>query len=657
MENPTINNLSKMRWNDTRIDRFTQYLDTKTFDDDLSRHQMNTIKDIVEKDILKLDKDKKLIYIPKNVMILRENEWDKSLKEIYDDITLGLGKGIKAFHYSVNTKYLIPRKAVEIWLKQQGDYQINKEPRVKKDDAKIIALFPNSLFMSDVMKFPKYSQYNNAPDGEPSIGLFNVMDVFSKKVWSFSISQENGEVSRAIIKKLFRELGTRPKRFITDGGATFQDKWKYFLQMDYDGDPKDLTTGEINKGKLNPLTRPIYGSPFSPQSQAQIERVQKTIRQKIRAIVIKEGVKGKFNYVKHLDDIVENYNDSKHSSSGFTPNELYNSSQLNYTGKALLKEILPIINDNSTQDDKILYVAIKEAKRVLDSPITNDNSQQTRIQKGDYVRISMKAYSNRVREIYKNGFDKKNLNVLYTPLVYRVKRYKRRPTDKQRGEFILENIDGSQFIPFKGLSFASSGKKSFFESELQKIDYDNTTKPSINNFIDADYMNFITNDVEYSNQVSKAKEKSQQVKLRLKQKEKDDINPDVVLQRKQNDLIEKKEQQKEVKKINKISESKRRAQTALKHKPRKQTNPKQATIRIEKKEKSSNVKKKGGNIEKGGKSVTKRKVKRASPPTNDYARVYTNKRATQQGSGIVLRQLLEYQMKLQERFKAIIDEI
>ena len=55
MENPTINNLSKMRWNDNRIDTFTQYLDTKTFKDDLSRHQKNAIKNIVAKDILKLD--------------------------------------------------------------------------------------------------------------------------------------------------------------------------------------------------------------------------------------------------------------------------------------------------------------------------------------------------------------------------------------------------------------------------------------------------------------------------------------------------------------------------------------------------------------------------------------------------------------------------
>ena len=54
MENPTINNLSKMRWNDTRIDNFTLYLDTKTFKDDLSRHQKKTIKNIVAKDILRL---------------------------------------------------------------------------------------------------------------------------------------------------------------------------------------------------------------------------------------------------------------------------------------------------------------------------------------------------------------------------------------------------------------------------------------------------------------------------------------------------------------------------------------------------------------------------------------------------------------------------
>ena len=635
MENPTINNLSKMRWNDTRIDTFTQYLDTKTFKDDLSRHQKNSVKDIVKKDILKLDENKILIYIPKHVKILRENKWDKALKEIYDDNTLGLGKGIKAFHYSVNTKYLIPRKYVEQWLKQQGDYQINKEPRVIKNDAKIIALFPNSLFMSDVMKFPKYSKYNNAPDGKPAIGLFNVIDVFSKKVWSFTISEETGEVSRAIIKKLFQDLGTRPKRFITDGGATYQDKWKYFLQMDYEGEPKDLVTGDILKGKKNPLTRVIYGSPFSPQSQAQIERVQKTIRQKIRAVVVKEGVKGKFNYVKHLDDIIENYNNSKHSSTGFTPNELYNSSQLNYKGKELLKMELPLINDNSTQDDKILHVAINEAKRVLDSPIKNETPKQIRIQKGDYVRISMKAYSNKVREVYKNGFDKKNLNVLYTPTVYRVKRYKRRPTDKQRGEFILENIDGSKFIPYGEFSQAT-GKKSFFESELQRIDYDKTTKPSnISNSIDADYMNFIIDDDEFNSQVTQDQIRKEREKKEQEKKERDMANPP------QGQFWTKPQRERQLE----LAREQRAKNKADKAKS---------------KDKNTTTAKPKGKTTVKNPQPQRKKRKTQSPPdtSNPYARTTYKPRARQEGGSIsVLQNILDYQIKLQERFKSLMTEI
>ena len=55
--------------------------------------------------------------------------------------------------------------------------------------------------------------------------------------------------------------------------------------------------------------------------------------------------------------------------------------------------------------------------------------------------------------------------------------------------------------------------------------------------------------------------------------------------------------------------------------------------------------------------VSRRNVKPTPPPLNEYARLYKERKPTQRGSGLALRQLLEYQMRLQERFKTIYDEI
>ena len=246
----------------------------------------------------------------------------------------------------------------------------------------------------------------------------------------------------------------------------------------------------------------------------------------------------------------------------------------------------------------------------------------------------MKAYSNKVREVYKNGFDKKNLNVLYTPTVYRVKRYKRRPTDKQRGEFILENIDGSNFIPYGEFSQAT-GKKSFFESELQRIDYDKTTEPSnISNSIDADYMNFIIDDDEFNSQVTQDQIRKEREKKEQEKKARDKANP----QQEQFWTKPQRERQlelaREQRAKNKANKAKEKDKSKINAKPKVKT-----TIKVAK---------------------PQRKAKQTqSPPdtSNPYARTTYKPRARQVGGSLVLRNLLEYQMGLQERFKSLMTEI
>ena len=48
---------------------------------------------------------------------------------------------------------------------------------------------------------------------------------------------------------------------------------------------------------------------------------------------------------------------------------------------------------------------------------TNILTHKDKIEIGDYVRISMKAYSNTVRDLYKQK-NYKDLSIFYTPLIY-----------------------------------------------------------------------------------------------------------------------------------------------------------------------------------------------------------------------------------------------
>ena len=63
----------------------------------------------------------------------------------------------------------------------------------------------------------------------------------------------------------------------------------------------------------------VFGLPSKPWSNGQVERLNRTLK---RALIIGMQIQGNNNWVKILPQFVQNYNDSVHSVTGKTPNEL-----------------------------------------------------------------------------------------------------------------------------------------------------------------------------------------------------------------------------------------------------------------------------------------------------------------------------------------------
>ena len=480
--------LAKVSFTKNDIDNYKSYIKSKTLPNTLSKRKKQAIKRNIEKYQLDVDQNDDLIYRPRSIKILSPEKYDEILSAIYNDKELGLSSGIKSFHYAVNTKYLIPRTYTEQWLKKQSNYQLTRQPMIKKDDDKIIALAPNAVWMADAMFLPKYIEFNKDSDGKAYIGLLNIIDVFSKKLWSYPIQADDQSTTIKSVADLISEINVRPKRFISDNGASFGNEFKRFVE-NKDNDDK--------RGR----TQYIYGSPHSPTSQSQVERVQRTLRQKIRTLFVRQGRKNKntkFNYINSLKDIVNNYNRSRHSSTGFTPDELYENSRTTPKGKVLATKLLPKIDDNATKSEKIEYVAIQQAKKLFVGTYkpskTNILTHKDKIEIGDYVRISMKAYSNTVRDLYKQK-NYKDLSIFYTPLIYIVDKFVQKPSSIRRAKFKLKNIDGTPFQPYVGLKEISS-RTSFYESELLKIDKNTINSSTILDFDDADILNFTASDAD-----------------------------------------------------------------------------------------------------------------------------------------------------------------
>ena len=169
-----------------------------------------------------------------------------------------------------------------------------------------------------------------------------------------------------------------------------------------------------------------------------------------------------------LQKLINNYNTTKHSSTGYTPNELYSPNQYeSVSGKKVAKEPLPDFRDDFTKQERITYVGIKKARRLFATELDKDKREKEKeLNVGDSVRVSLKAFSNKVRELYKAN-NIKYLNVLYTPdvVLFTIHKEVQKRTSTKRDKYSLKNNDGSVF---DGYGDTANRRKTFFKNELLK---------------------------------------------------------------------------------------------------------------------------------------------------------------------------------------------
>jgi len=116
----------------------------------------------------------------------------------------------------------------------------------------------------------------------------------------YSVALKNKEEIEVLngFKKIYNKSKRRAVR--SDNGSEFiNDKFKAYL-------------------KKNGIKQ-ILGEAGKPQSNGMIERANATIKELIeKSIEINE----RFDWVKNLNKLIENINNSQHRITGFTPNEI-----------------------------------------------------------------------------------------------------------------------------------------------------------------------------------------------------------------------------------------------------------------------------------------------------------------------------------------------
>ena len=183
------------------------------------------------------------------------------------------------------------RRQIADWLKQQEINQIYTPSKGKPKDIKSSMTTPNKILAMDLVDLQKFEVRGFKY-------LLNCIDMSSRFIYSVALkSNEENEVLKGF-KKIFNKSKIRAVR--SDNGSEFiNKKFKDFLEKN------DI--------------KQILGEAGKPQSNGMIERANATIKELIeKSIEINEN----FDWVKNLDKLINNINNSQHRITGFTPNEI-----------------------------------------------------------------------------------------------------------------------------------------------------------------------------------------------------------------------------------------------------------------------------------------------------------------------------------------------
>lgn len=229
----------------------------------------------------------------------------------------------------------------------------------------------NEHWEADLIDMQKLSSTNNG-----TRYLLTIIDVYSKFLRVIPLLNKEARTVRKVFVPLLLKI--RPRVLQTDNGQEFK--------------------GLIDEN--NQDTVQIFTPPYTPQKNGQIERVNGTIKRMIFQYMTNRSSR---RYIDALPSLVQNYNESVHSTSKLTPKQIVEN-RARYT----MKQVKPRLN----------YRVMKPGDKVRISELLNPVWKKNLFVKKHYLpRWTKKLYTIKS----KSPGDKKPVS--YTLVETGLKRY------------------------------------------------------------------------------------------------------------------------------------------------------------------------------------------------------------------------------------------
>ena len=218
------------------------------------------------------------------------------LKTIYYDVAHPAGYGTVDKLW-VATKRRYDKKDIDLWLQAQEAHTLHKPRRLKFQRSRYYVPNMNNLFQADLCDMRSLKRYN-----DKVAYILTVIDVFCKKAWAVPLRNKEAQSVVDALKKVF---GDRKPSFLQS------DKGKEFVA----GKVQTFLKKQNNK---------FYTSQNPDTKCSVVERFNRTLKTKMWKYFTYAGT---YTYIDVLQDLVDAYNNTKHSAIGMAPNDVHSGNQ------------------------------------------------------------------------------------------------------------------------------------------------------------------------------------------------------------------------------------------------------------------------------------------------------------------------------------------
>jgi len=281
-------------------------------------------------------------------------------------------------------------------LKEDVINELHKPSRKNYKRRRVIVKGLNDLWQADLVSMIPYSKFNKGYKY-----MLVVINVFSKFVWVEPIKNKAATSVTSAMKNILLKSKSNPTYLQTDKGTEFFNKDFQTLMQKYN--IKHYST-------------------YSNLKASVVERVNRTIK---NLMWKKFSLRGNYKWIDIIDEIVEKYNNTTHSTINEKPKNvnIKNENQILNNYFAFIKTIDPKLPKFKTGD----YVCISKQREAFTKGYTpNWSNEIFLIKKVNFTNPTTYILQDENNSEIRGGFYEEELQKVKHPDVYLVEKIIRR---------------------------------------------------------------------------------------------------------------------------------------------------------------------------------------------------------------------------------------